>query len=73
MAICVDFTKEEEAVVRGFAASHSVSVEYMIKQAVFAWMEDTYDAEVADVAYDEYVKEGCKSRPVSELWEELGL
>ena len=36
-------------------------------------MEEEYDSEVAQEAHDEYVKSGCKSRPISELWKELEL
>lgn len=35
--------------------------------------EDMIDATIADAAYREYVKSGCKSTPVAEFWEELNL
>lgn len=36
-------------------------------------MEDIYDASFAEEAYEEYVKNGKKNRPISELWKELDL
>ena len=36
-------------------------------------MEEEYDITVGKEAYDEYVKDGKKSRPISELWKELDL
>ncbi len=36
-------------------------------------VEVEYDIIVASEAYDEYVKDGCKSKPISKLWDELDL
>lgn len=36
-------------------------------------IEDEEDIALADEAYDEYLKSGKKSRPIEELWKELGL
>lgn len=35
--------------------------------------EDAADLAAAQEAYDEYVRDGCRSRPIQELWKELGL
>ena len=35
--------------------------------------KDEYDIAVAQEAVDEYVREGCQSRPINELWKELNL
>ena len=43
------------------------------QKALFERIEDEYDIAVAKDAYNEYVKDGCKSRPISKLWEELDL
>ena len=43
------------------------------KKALFDKIEDEFDIEIAKDAYDEYVKDGCKSKPISKLWEELDL
>lgn len=34
-------------------------------------IEDEYDLAVFNEAYTEYLNEGKKSRPISELWKEL--
>ena len=31
--------------------------------------EDEYDIAIADEAYEEYLKDGMKSKPIEELWE----
>lgn len=41
------------------------------KKALFEKMENECDIIVAEEAYNEYVNDGKKSRPVSELWKEL--
>ena len=65
-------TKERELVER-YARLHSMSVAEAFKIALFKQIEDEYDISVANEAYDEYVKSGKKSRPISELWKELEL
>jgi addiction module RelB/DinJ family antitoxin len=35
--------------------------------------EDTYDAKIADKAYEEYVKDGCKSYPIEDLYKKYGV
>lgn len=65
-------TKERELVER-YARLHSMSVAEAFKIALFKQIEDEYDISVANEAYDEYVKSGKKSRPISELWKELEI
>ena len=43
------------------------------KKALFEKIQDEYDVTVASEAYDEYVAEGKKSRPIDELWKELDI
>ena len=50
-----------------------MSVAEAFKIALFKQIEDEYDISVANEAYDEYVKSGKKSRPISELWKELEI
>ena len=42
-------------------------------KALFEKIEDEYDIIIAEEAYKDYEKSGCKSRPASELWKELGI
>ena len=54
-----------------YAKIHSMSLGEAFKKALFERIEDEYDIAVAKEAYDEYVKDGHQSRPISKLWEEL--
>lgn len=73
MSFSIRLTPEEKALAESYAKLHSLSLGEAFRQALFERIEDEYDAEVAKEAYDEYVKDGRKSRPISRLWEELDL
>ena len=44
-----------------------------ISYPAYEKIEDEYDVTLADEAYKEYVDNGCKSQPIDELWNELGI
>ena len=73
MAFSIRLTEEEKLLADSYAKIHSLSLGEAFKRALFERIEDEYDIAVADEAYKEYVKDGKKSRPVSELWKECGL
>lgn len=73
MAFSIRLTDEEKTLAESYARLHSLSVGEAFKRALFEQIEDEYDISVAEEAYDEYVKGGKKSRPISELWKELDL
>lgn len=73
MAFSIRLTEEERLLAESYARLHSVSLAEAFKKALFNQIEDEYDIAIAREAYDDYVKDGKKSRPISELWEELGL
>lgn len=73
MAFSIRLTEEEKMLADSYAKIHSLSLGEAFKRALFEKIEDEYDITVADEAYREYVKDGNKSRPVSELWKECGL
>lgn len=73
MAFSIRLTAEEKNLAESYAKIHSMSLGEAFKKALFERIEDEYDTVVADEAYREYEENGRKSRPVSELWEELGL
>lgn len=73
MAFSIRLTEEEKMLADSYARIHSLSLGEAFKRALFERIEDEYDITVADEAYREYVKDGNKSRPVSELWKECGL
>lgn len=73
MSFSIRLTAEEKALAESYAKLHSMSIGEAFKTALFEKIEDEYDIAVADEAYDEYIKDDRKSRPISELWEELDI
>ncbi len=73
MSFSIRLTAEEKSLAESYAKVHAISVGEAFKRALFERIEDEYDIVVAGDAYNEYVQGGRKSRPISELWEELDL
>ena len=73
MAFSIRLTEAERAIANSYAKLHSVSLGEAFKTALFEKIEDEYDITVAAEAYQDYVSNGKKSRPFSELKKELGL
>ncbi len=73
MAFSIRLTPEEKKLATSYANIHAMSLGEAFKQALFEKIEDEYDVAVADRAYEEYLKDGKKSRPIQELWDELGI
>ena len=73
MIFSIRLTAEEKALAESYAKLHSMSLGEAFKKALFERIEDEYDIVVAQEAYNDYVKDGRKSRPISALWEETGL
>ncbi len=73
MSFSIRLTAEEKALAESYAKLHSMSLGEAFKTALFEKIEDEYDIAVAEEAYDEYIKDGKKSRPISELWKELDI
>ncbi len=73
MAFSIRLTEEEKKLADSYAKLHSISVGEAFKRALFEKIEEEYDITIADQAYEDYVKDGKKRRPVSEFWKELDL
>ena len=73
MAFSIRLTDEEKQLADSYAKLHAMSVGEAFKQALFEKIEDEYDVAVADEAYQGYLKSGKKSRPVGDLWKDLGI
>ena len=73
MRVSVELSAEEKMLAETYAKRHSLSLGEAFKKALFEKIEDEYAAAVAKEAYAEYGSNGRKSRPVAELWEDLGL
>ena len=73
MSFSIRLSNEEKLLAESYAKLHSISVGEAFKRALFEKIEDEYDIAVAEQAYKEYVKSGEQSRPIDELWKELGI
>ena len=73
MSFSIRLTPEEKILAESYAKLHSLSLGEAFKKALFERIEDEYDITAGDEAYEEYVKSGKKSRPISELWKELDI
>lgn len=73
MSFSIRLTPEEKSLAESYAKLHALSLGEAFKKALFERIEDEYDVAVARDAYDEYVQDGKKSRPIAELWQELDL
>ena len=73
MAFSIRLTDEERKLAESYAKMHAYSLSEAFKRALFEKIEDEYDIAVAEEAYNDYVADGRKSRPVDELWKECDL
>ncbi len=73
MAFSIRLTEQERALAESYAKLHAISLGEAFKQAFFEKIEEEYDLTVYEEARREYAADGGKSRPIGELWKELGL
>lgn len=73
MAFSIRLTEEEKRLAECYAKLHSLSLGEAFKQALFEKIEDEFDVAIANEAYDEYIQSGKRSKPISELWQNLDL
>lgn len=73
MSFSIRLSAEEKALAESYAKLHALSLGEAFKKSLFDKIEDEYDIAVAEEAHAEYLREGSKSRPISELWRELDL
>ena len=73
MAFSIRLTKEERALAESYAKLHSYSLSEAFKRALFEKIEDEYDIQIGQDAYEEYISEGSFSRPIDDLWEECDI
>ena len=73
MSFSIRLSVEEKKLAESYAKIHAMSLGEAFKKALFEKIEEEYDVVVAQEAYAEYVNDGEKSRPISELWKELDL
>ncbi len=71
MTITINLSKKNEKLFRDYAKKNKISLNKLIIDTVKEKIEDEYDIAIANQAYEEYLKDGQKSRPIQELWDEL--
>ncbi len=71
MAFSIRLTEEEKSLAESYAKIHAMSLGEAFKRALFERIEDEYDIEIANEAYQDYLDSGCKSTPIAEFWREL--
>lgn len=73
MAFSIRLTDEERMLAESYAKLKAMTLGEAFKRALFEKIQDEYDVTVAEEAYDEYAKNGRKSRSIGEMWKELDL
>lgn len=73
MSFSIRLTEDERKLADSYARLHSLTLAEAFKMALFDRIEEEYDIALADRAYADYIKDNEKSRPIEDLWEELGL
>lgn len=73
MAFSIRLSEQEKKLAESYARLHSLSLGEAFKRALFEKIEDEFDISVYEEAYQEYENSGKESRPIEELWQELGL
>ncbi len=73
MSFSIRLSADEKTLAESYAKLHALSLGEAFKKCLFEKIEDEYDITIAEEAHAEYVSEGKKSRPISELWRELNL
>lgn len=73
MAFSIHLSKEEKQLANSYAMLHSISIGEAFKKAFFEKIEDEYDIKIAEDAYNEYIDNGKRSRPIQEFFKEKNL
>ena len=72
MAISIRLSKSEEALIRGYAAMHGVSISEFMRQSSLEKIENELDMKLFEEAFED-LKENPKVYTLDEIEEELGL
>lgn len=71
MAFSIRLTEEERNVAETYAKINSISLGEAFKKALFEKIEDEYDFNLGEEAYNKYVKSGKKATPIKDFWREI--
>ncbi len=73
MAFSIRLSESERQLANSYAKLHAMSMAEAFKKALFEKIEDEYDISIAEQSYEEYIKNDKKSKPISDLWDDLNL
>lgn len=73
MAFSIRLNEKERKLATSYSRLHGITLGEAFKQALFERIEDEYDVQIAQEALDDWARDGYKTRPIEELWEECGL
>ena len=73
MTISLRLNEEDGKLFKKYAEMHGMTVSEMVRRAVIENIEDEYDLRAGMQAYEEYVRDGKKSKPLEDLWKECDL
>ena len=71
MAFSIRLTEEERNVAESYAKINSLSLGEAFKKALFEKIEDEYDFNLGEEAYNKYIKSGKKATPIKDFWREI--
>ncbi|MDK7121818.1 DUF6290 family protein [Pauljensenia sp. UMB6358] len=71
MAFSIRLSEKERKLATSYSHLHGISLGEAFKQALFERIEDEYDVQIAQEALDEWARDGYKTTPIEEFWEEL--
>lgn len=69
----IALSKEVENLINTFSAQHNISQAQMVERAIYSFLEDVRDLEIAKEAYEEFLQSGGQTTPAKQLFDELGL
>ncbi len=68
-----DFSDYGQSMLEKFAAKYNMTEEEFIKDTLQERLYDEEDSEIGEAAYNEWVADGCQSRPWEEFCKEMEL
>ena len=71
--ITLRVSSQEREFIEGMAEFEGKSKSEMIKDIVLEHLEDSYDVQIADLAYQNYLDDGKKSMSLSNYAKEIGI
>ncbi len=73
MAFSIRLSEKERKLATSYSRLHGITLGEAFKQALFERIEDEYDVQIAQEALNDWKRDGYKTRPIDELWEECEL